>query len=91
MNHIITLADKARTNEIVDGLSKNIFLTDRKEFGKRSAIRMAEWKNNEFKKLLEERLEEVKAEQKARYEYIDKDMFIGRILELELLIERYSK
>lgn len=94
MNHIITLADKSQTNEIVDGLSKNIFLTDKKEFGKKSAIRMAEWKNNEFKKLLEERLEEVKSEQKKRYGYIDSEnrgVFIGRTLELELLIERYSK
>lgn len=72
----------------------NIFLTDKKEFGKKSAIRMAEWKNNEFKKLLEERLEEVKSEQKKRYGYIDSEnrgVFIGRTLELELLIERYSK
>ena len=55
---------------------------------------MAEWKNNEFKKLLEERLEEVKSEQKKRYGYIDSEnrgVFIGRTLELELLIERYSK
>ena len=94
MNHIITLADKAHAAEITDGLSKNIFLTDKKEFGKKSATRMAEWKNNEFRRLLEERLEEVRAEQKKRFAFMDSEnrgMYIGRILELELLIERYSK